>query len=78
MTIKQLKEIIKNMPDDARVFARDRDCIALSKVHVVSSNPGSITAAMEVKVVASMTEVYGGDKNCYKDVKDAIIFCDCD
>ena len=35
MTIKDLKLIIADMPDDGRVFARDRDCISLDQVHVV-------------------------------------------
>ena len=36
LTVKQLKEILKDMADDAIVFARDRDCISLSQVHVVN------------------------------------------
>jgi hypothetical protein len=35
LNVGQLKKIIADMPDDADVFARDRDCISLDKVHVV-------------------------------------------
>ena len=36
LTIGMLKDIIKDMSDDAIVSARDRDCINLCEVHVVN------------------------------------------
>ncbi len=80
LTVGQLKEILKDMADDAFVFARDRDCISLDQVHVVNhpiksntDNKGSL------RFVTNIEDVYGGDnKELNNNSKQAIIFCDCD
>lgn len=77
MTIKDLKLIIADMPDDGRVFARDRDCISLDQVHVVG-HPNKANAMADVKYVDSMADVYGGDEERFSSIQSAIIFCDCD
>lgn len=84
LTVGQLKQVLAGMSDDAFVFARDRDCISLDKVHVVM--PEGCLGVAEIppaawkgiRCVNSFDKVYGGEGELDNESKQAIIFCDCD
>jgi len=78
MTVKELKQILGPMANDARVFARDRDCISLYRVDVVNHpSPNSIECG--ICYHEKISDVYGGDDvELTNESKQAIIFCDCD
>ena len=89
LTVGKLKEIIKDMADDAIVSARDRDCISLAEVHIVGvkgedkydkyPNSDSKDRFYSLNFVDSISDVYGGDRiELENKSKQAIIFCDCD
>lgn len=59
LTVGQLKEIIKNMADDAFVLSRDRDCISLDCVDVVNI-PEMDNHHEDINFSNSIEEVYGG------------------
>lgn len=81
MTVKELKHLIADMADDARVFARDRDCISLRQVDIVNHPTIPLTADIRgVHFHDDIKTVYGGS-DAERDLgesKQAIIFCDCD
>jgi len=80
MNVKQLKEILALMADDAVVFARDRDCISLYCVDVVNHPSPPLENTRGIRYREKITDVYGGsDAECdLGSSKQAIIFCDND
>jgi len=80
LTIKELKEIIKDMPDDARVYARDRDCSVLQMVHVIGcgERPATVIKDKDLRYVETPDDMYGGEMIKEDGVTQAIVFCDCD
>ena len=82
MTIKELKILIADMADDAAVFARDRDCIALRSVDIVN-HPVIVetTIIRNVSFHTNINDIPGGEHvkdHELGESKQAIIFCDCD
>ena len=80
MTVKELKQILGPMADDAAVFARDRDCISLYRVDVVN-HPSPNPDTHDIQYREKITDIYGGDnvrESELGNAKQAIIFCDCD
>jgi hypothetical protein len=78
LTIKELKEIIKDMPDDALVIARDRDATGLAQVHVIGCGEKPKNVNQKIKYVKNPSDMYGGQYLEEDGVKQAIVFCDCD
>jgi hypothetical protein len=76
MTVKELREILAKLPDEALVFARNRDCINLDMVDVVGIDKIDRWFNGGVKFHPLMKDVYGGGD--VSEIKHAIIFCDCD
>jgi hypothetical protein len=80
MIVKELKQIIGPMADDAAVFARDRDCISLERIDIVG-HPSPDNDTRGVRYHEKITDVYGGNDVRESELgasKQAIIFCDND
>jgi hypothetical protein len=81
MTVKELKQILEPMADDATVFARDRDCISLYCIDVVNHPSPPLEKTRGIRYRENITDVYGGDNVWESELgnsKQAIIFCGCD
>lgn len=80
MTLKKLRELTKNMPDDTMILARDRDYIHLDMVNIVGTegiNEKRQGREPSIYFNNTIEEVYGGDSFDLKH-KQAIVFCACD
>lgn len=92
MTVRELKLLIADMSDDAQVWARDRDAIALSMIDVVG-HP-TLTTETYCAMIGkspkswpriyfrdSVKQVYGGEsfeEDIGRKMPQGIIFCDND
>lgn len=87
MNIKQLKQLIADskLPDDAQVWARDRDCLGLDQVHVIGKELPELSWEISLEkygahvfFVAKPSDMYGGERLEEGGIKHALVFCDCD